>query len=124
MLLKQSPLEFGARLASFIAQPTEKGVAKEKIMNKLWGGILVLACAGAAYGEFSSQDTIRFTTPFAFHLGDKLVPAGEYTIRWQQDFHVLVLQSPAESAMSYALNGVSASGGVSAERSDATRPAA
>ena len=83
-------------------------------MNKLWGGILVLACAGAAYGEFSSQDTIRFTTPFAFHLGDKLLPAGEYTIRWQQDFHVLVLKSPAESAMSFALNGVSASGGVSA----------
>ena len=45
----------------------------------LVGMIAVLFAASVASAQ--STDPINFRTPFAFAIGDNLVPAGEYTVR-------------------------------------------
>jgi len=40
--------------------------------------VVILLAAGVASAQ--STDTIKFRTPFAFAIGDKLVPAGEYRV--------------------------------------------
>ena len=81
-------------------------------MNKLWGGVLVLACAGAAFADQSTP--VIFTTPFAFHLGDQLMPAGEYTVRYDTGLRGLILRSPQAVGIVFAINGVASSRGVGA----------
>ena len=76
-------------------------------MNKLLVTVLLLGSAKAVFGQESLQAApVRFTTTFAFHMGDKVMPAGEYQIRWIGQSGVLVLRSDASAAMTLAMNGV------------------
>ena len=79
-------------------------------MNKLWTGVLVLACAGAAFGDQTGP--VVFTAPFAFHLGEQLMPAGDYTLRYDAGIRSLILKSPEFGGIVLAMNGVGSSRGV------------
>ena len=48
--------------------------------------------ASVAYGQSSSGTAgeIRFETPFAFHVGERMLPAGAYGARWNSGGYTIV----------------------------------
>lgn len=69
---------------------------------------LLLIMVGLAVGVASAQSTapLTFRTPFAFVVGDQLLPAGEYTMRVVSVTGVLAFRSSADGNVNVFVNSI------------------
>ncbi len=69
---------------------------------------LLVIIAGLAVGVASAQSTqpVNFRAPFAFVVGDQLVPAGEYTVRVVSVTGMLSFRSRADGSRNVFVNSI------------------
>jgi len=64
----------------------------KKIVSTLAGLILLFAVAAPLQASSSLNSEMTVVVPFNFAAGDKILPAGEYTVRVDQDRSCVVLR--------------------------------
>ena len=75
-------------------------------MNRIKAiALLAIANFAMAGTSFAQSNGVRATVPFDFTVGDKLLPAGTYTIKEQSDHVIMVTNHDKPIAMVSLVNG-------------------
>ena len=76
----------------------------KKIVGTLAGLVLLLAVAAPLYAGSILNHEMAIVIPFTFTVGDKLLPAGDYTVQVNQERGTVVLRHEGQSPLMILTN--------------------